>query len=286
MLKRSDFLKQGTILLAGAALLPQDLFGKSQSKNTICILHTNDFHSRFHPFPSNHNKWPNQGGITRLTGLIDKFRHENEHVLLFDSGDVFQGTPYFNVFKGHPELKWMQNMNYDATTIGNHDFDLGFEHLAELRTKYNTPTLNCNYKINNSLTSVIKPYKIIQKGNVRIGVTGIGIDLKGLLSETAYTGLTYQDPIEPLQSTVNHLKNKEDCDFIVVLSHLGYSYDSQKIDDLKLAAKTDNIDVILGGHTHTFLDKPTTVKNKSGKQVLVNQVGWSGLVLGKIVFEV
>ncbi len=286
MLKRRDFIKKSSLVLTGAALLPSEIWSKNYTKNTLCILHTNDFHSRFHPFPANHNKWPNQGGITRLTGLINKYRLEHEHVLLFDSGDVFQGTPYFNVFKGHPELKWMQNIKYDATTIGNHDFDLGFEHLTKLRTQYQTPTLNCNYNINNSLKTIIQPYKVIQKGKIRIGVTGIGIDLKGLLAETAYAGLSYNDPVEPLQATVDNLKQKENCDIVVVLSHLGYSYDSSKIDDLKLAAKTDNIDLILGGHTHTFLEKPTAIKNKSGKTVLVNQVGWSGLVLGKIVFEV
>ena len=285
MQNRRKFIKQSAIFSLGIAFLPVIDLKAAKNSNRLVILHTNDFHSRFEPFPENHRKWPNKGGISRLTSLIEKVRVENEHVLLLDSGDVFQGTPYFNIFRGHPELEWIQKMNYDATTIGNHDFDLGIDHLAEIRSKYQTPTLNCNYKINHSgLKELIKPYKIIQKGPLKIGITAVGIELQGLLAQSAYNGLTYQDPTEELQKTVNTLRNNKGCDFVIVLSHLGYSYESNKIDDLKLAKNTKGIDLILGGHTHTFLDKPTKIINQEGKTVLVNQAGWAGIELGQIIF--
>ncbi len=255
-------------------------------KPTITILHTNDFHSRFEAFEPQNKRWGNQGGIARMKELIDQERSMDSDLLLFDSGDVFQGTPYFNVFKGHPELEWMNKVGYDATTIGNHDFDLGIEHLHQIRMQYNTPTLNCNYQLDIkwSEKNLIKPYKIIERKGIKIGVTGVGIDLKGLLSEPSYEGLYYNDPVEILQKTVDFLKNDEKCALVIVLSHLGYKYNNDKIDDLKLAAKTHGIDAILGGHTHTFLDEPTMVKNLNGKKVIVNQAGWAGLRLGKIVF--
>ena len=284
-MNRRIFLKNSTILLASGFLM-RYAHALSPRKNTWSILHTNDFHSRFLPFPSNHRRYSNQGGIARLTDLVGKIKQQHEHVTLFDSGDVFQGTPYFNVFKGHPELQWMQRMGYDATTLGNHDFDMGVEHVFALRKQYNTPTLLLNYSFDKgSDHGVIQPYKIIEKGPVRIGVTGVCIDLIGLQGETNRGSFRYFDPVEKLQEQVNFLRKKKNCDAVVVLSHLGYQYQSEKIDDLKMAQRTEGIDVILGGHTHTFLDEPTVLKNKAGKKVIINQAGWAGLKLGHLQFE-
>ena len=284
-MNRRIFLKNSTILLASGFLM-RYAHALSPRKNTWSILHTNDFHSRFLPFPSNHRRYSNQGGIARLTDLVGKIKQQHEHVTLFDSGDVFQGTPYFNVFKGHPELQWMQRMGYDATTLGNHDFDMGVEHVFALRKQYNTPTLLLNYSFDEgSDHGVIQPYKIIEKGPVRIGVTGVCIDLIGLQGETNRGSFRYFDPVEKLQEQVNFLRKKKNCDAVVVLSHLGYQYQSEKIDDLKMAQRTEGIDVILGGHTHTFLDEPTVLKNKAGKKVIINQAGWAGLKLGHLQFE-
>ena len=284
-MNRRIFLKNSTILLASGFLM-RYAHALSPRKNTWSILHTNDFHSRFLPFPSNHRRYANQGGIARLTDLVGKIKQQHEHVTLFDSGDVFQGTPYFNVFKGHPELQWMQRMGYDATTLGNHDFDMGVEHVFALRKQYNTPTLLLNYSFDKgSDHGVIQPYKIIEKGPVRIGVTGVCIDLIGLQGETNRGSFRYFDPVEKLQEQVNFLRKKKNCDAVVVLSHLGYQYQSEKIDDLKMAQRTEGIDVILGGHTHTFLDEPTVLKNKAGKKVIINQAGWAGLKLGHLQFE-
>ena len=284
-MNRRIFLKNSTILLASGFLM-RYAHALSPRKNTWSILHTNDFHSRFLPFPSNHRRYSNQGGIARLTDLVGKIKQQHEHVTLFDSGDVFQGTPYFNVFKGHPELQWMQRMGYDATTLGNHDFDMGVEHVFALRKQYNTPTLLLNYSFDKgSDHGVIQPYKIIEKGPVRIGVTGVCIDLIGLQGETNRGSFRYFDPVEKLQEQVNFLRKKKNCDAVVVLSHLGYQYQSEKIDDFKMAQRTEGIDVILGGHTHTFLDEPTVLKNKAGKKVIINQAGWAGLKLGHLQFE-
>jgi 5'-nucleotidase len=287
-MNRKKFIQLSSTLVAGSILNAHDLtasgiFGKQE----LVILHTNDFHSRFEPFPSSHKLWGDKGGISRLKTLIDQYRSQYKHILLLDSGDVWQGTAYFNVFKGHPELEWMKNVNYQATTIGNHDFDLGIDHLCELRKKYQTPTVLCNYQINHpGFKEIIQPYKIIETGKFKVGITGVAIDFEDLLPQKSYEGIIYQDPVEPLQMIVNELRNKHKCDLVIVLSHLGYQYDSDKIDDLKLAQKTEGIDAILGGHTHTFLEKPILVKNKMGKNTVVNQAGWAGLRLGKLHFQI
>lgn len=284
-MNRRNFVKQSGILLAGGLLLKPS-WSTPSSKKRIIILHTNDFHSRFLPFPKHHKMYPGQGGISTLASMIQKHRQEYEHVVLFDSGDVFQGTPYFNVFGGHPEMEWMQKIQYDATTLGNHDFDAGYKHLFTLRKQYQIPTLLSNYTFSeNEDLGVIKPYKILQKGSVKIGVTGVCIDLKELQSEQNIGSFHYLNPVEPLQQQVNYLRNQEKCDIVVVLSHLGFQYQNTKIDDIKIAQQTSGIDVILGGHTHTFLDEPVTVKNKAGKTTLVNQAGWGGLRLGKLILE-
>ena len=284
-MNRRIFLKNSAVLLASGFLM-RYAHALSPRKNTWSILHTNDFHSRFLPFAATHKRHANQGGIARLTQLVSELRQQHEHVTLFDSGDVFQGTPYFNVFKGHPELQWMQRMEYDATTLGNHDFDMGVEHVFSLRKQYKTPTLLINYTYEkDSDLGVIQPYKIIEKGPIRIGVTGVSIDLVGLQGETNRGSFAYFDPVEKLQEQVNFLRRNKNCNAVVVLSHLGYQYSSEKIDDIKLAQRTEGIDVILGGHTHTFLDEPTVVKNKAGKKVVINQAGWAGLKLGHLQFE-
>ena len=178
-------------------------------------------------------------------------------------------------------------MGYHAGTLGNHDFDLGINHLAKLKSTNSIPLVNCNYNFENTpLKNIVKKHIVIEKGGIKIGVTGASIDLQGLLTENMYQGIIYNDPVNPIQNEVNYLKNKEKCDLVFVLSHLGYEYQDDKIDDLKLAKRTYGIDAILGGHTHTFLEKPTEVKNSKGKTVIVNQAGWAGLRLGNLVFEI
>ena len=293
MTNRRSFIKRSLLFLGGTLTLPYiEVFAKPlslENKKTrrICVLHTNDFHSHFEAFPSTHPTWPNQGGILQLGGLIQQIRSEEENVLLFDCGDVFQGTPYFNFFEGKPELQWMEKMGYHAGTLGNHDFDLGIDHLAKLKSANSIPLVNCNYDFENTpLKNLVKKHIIIEKNGLKIGVTGASIHLQGLLTEDMYRGIVYHDPVIPVQNEVNFLRNKEKCNLVFVLSHLGYEYQDDKIDDLKLAKKTYGIDAILGGHTHTFLEKPNEVQNSKGKTVIVNQAGWAGLQLGKLVFEI
>jgi len=286
-MNRRSFIKRTGWLLAGGMMLrPLESWTKPRARQWA-LLNTNDFHSRFLPFPANHRRYPNQGGMARLTSVIQEYRSKYEHLALFDCGDVFQGTPYFNVFQGDPELSWMKKMGYDATTLGNHDFDKGVNHLYTLRKRHQTPTVLCNYEMSESeLQEIVTPYKVIKKGPVKIGVTGVCVNLEGLIGENNRQGLSYINPIDILQENINQLRHKENCDTVLVLSHLGFEYpDFDKIDDLTLAKKTSGIDLILGGHTHTFLDEPVTQKNKDGKDVVIHQAGWAGLRMGRFVFE-
>jgi 5'-nucleotidase len=229
-----------------------------------------------------------KGGIANLATLIKQLKASHPHVLLLDCGDVFQGTPYFNFFGGQIEYQWMQNMGYHATTMGNHDFDNGIQHLANMLQKNpGIHMINCNYQLQNTpLKELVKPHKIIQIAHKKIGITGVGISPENLILERMIPGLQYQDPVIQVQKTVDYLKNVEHCDAVFVISHLGYKYDTNQIDDLKLAAQTHGITAIVGGHTHTFLEKATEITNAKGQTVLVNQAGWGGLMLGQLRFSI
>jgi len=265
-----------------------DLLDSNQTK--ITILHTNDVHSHIDPFPSNHPKSPGLGGVARRAHIIQQIRAENEHVLLLDAGDSFQGTPYFNFYGGELEWKLMSMMGYDATTLGNHEFDNGIEGILAQIPHAKFDILSANYDFSKTdLSPYVKPYRIFKKGNINIGVFGLGVELKGLVDKKHYGETIYNDPLEVAQSISEQLKKTEKCDLVICLSHLGYTYKNEpsKICDLKLAEKSRNIDIIIGGHTHTFLDKPTLVQNLDNQTVIVNQVGCYGINLGKIdvVFE-
>lgn len=295
-LNRKRFLQQMATITAGA-LLPADAIGqllqgdanhrKSVERLELLLLHTNDLHSRIEPFPANH-PLAGKGGIANLATLIQQHKQQNPNVLLLDCGDVFQGTPYFNLFGGALEYQWMQNMGYHATTMGNHDFDNGIDHLANMLEKNpGIAMVNCNYDLSKTrLKNLVKPYKLVKIGGKTIGITGVGISPENLILDRMIPGLVYQEPVVALQKTVDYLRNEAHCDAVFVISHLGYSYDTDKIDDLKLAAQTHGITAIVGGHTHTFLDKATEVKNAVQQTVLVNQAGWGGLMLGQLRFSI
>ena len=287
-MKRRKFIQKSTAATAFLTLGGFSLqsFASNTTKH-ITILHTNDVHSHIDPFPSNHYRNANQGGVARRATLVDSIRKENPNTLLLDAGDIFQGTPYFNFYGGELEFKLMSMLQYDAATIGNHDFDNGIDGLyAQLpHAKFDFLSANYNFK-NTLLDSHIKPYKIFVKNGIKIGVFGIGIELNGLVDSTLYKETKYLNPIEIAQDTSRILKEDKQCDLVICLSHLGYQYkkDEQKIDDLTLASKTKNIDLIIGGHTHTFLPKPTIAKNSIGENVLVNQVGCYGINVGRVDF--
>lgn len=288
-MKRRDFLQKSSAATTFLALpsLPLFSFTKPEIKK-ITILHTNDVHSHIDPFPSDDPRNANMGGVARRAALVNSIRKENPNVLLLDAGDVFQGTPYFNYYGGELELKLMSMMQYDLATLGNHDFDNGLDGLYTQLPNANFDFVSANYDFKNTLLdSHIKPYKIFDKEGIKIGVFGLGIELKGLVDKKNYKETVYLNPIEIAQEMTKILKVEKKCDLVICLSHLGYDYkkgDENKVSDLKLAQQTKDIDLIIGGHTHTFLDKPTIVKNLVGNDVLVNQVGCYGLYLGQIDF--
>lgn len=250
----------------------------------LVILHTNDTHSRIEPFPDDGSRNAGLGGVARRTTLINQIRSENEHVLLLDAGDIFQGTPYFNFFGGELDIRLMSEMGYDATTMGNHDFDGGLENFEKhMREQGNFPLIISNYDFSDTvLHDRYMTRKVFQKGDLRIGVTGVGIELNGLVSSHLYGPTRYLDPISHATEQANILKHDEKCDLVICLSHLGYKYDKVKVSDIHLAKESDSIDIIIGGHTHTFMDEPDAYRNRSRHPVIINQVGWAGMRLGRI----
>ena len=257
----------------------------SKREKRITILHTNDVHSHIDPFNSEAGRNANKGGIARRATLIENIRKENPNTLLLDAGDIFQGTPYFNFYGGELEFKLMSMLQYDLATIGNHDFDNGIDGLYAQMPHATFKFVSANYDFTNTIMDTyVKPYEIIVKDGIRIGVFGLGIELSGLVLKELYKETTYLDPIEIAQDMSSTLRTEEKCDLVICLSHLGYEYTSDKISDVQLAKATENIDLIIGGHTHTFLEQPSLLKNRKGKDVMINQVGCYGLYLGKIDF--
>lgn len=289
-MNRKNFIK--TAIGGGLALslAPNLIFSQGQKSNglkKITILHTNDQHSRIEPFDASYTRNPNQGGFARRATLVQKIRKEEPNVLLLDCGDIFQGTPYFNMFGGELEFKLMSMMGYDAATMGNHDFDNGLDGFLKALPNAKFPFITSNYDFKNTiLEGKTLDYKIFTKQGIKIGVFGLGIELDGLVGKKQYAETKYLDPVEIANHYGKFLKNEKKCDLVVCISHLGYQFrdNPNRICDVNLAAKTENIDLILGGHTHTFLPEPQKYTNSAGKSVLVNQVGWAGLLLGKIDF--
>lgn len=288
MQNRRKFLTQSA-LAAAAILTSKSALAGLQGDNEVerlTILHTNDVHSRLEAFPMDGGKNQGLGGVAARADLIREIRKEEAHVLLLDAGDIFQGTPYFNLYKGEPEMKAMAAMDYDAATMGNHDFDAGLENFATQLRHGKFPILMCNYDFTETpMEFKYQPYKIFRKGKLKIGVTAVGIEMAGLVPDSLFGKTKYLDPIQNANETAAKLKSEEGCDMIICLSHLGYQYKDNKVSDMVLAKETENIDLIIGGHTHTFLDEPGVFKNKKGSDVLVNQVGWAGIILGRLDFE-
>ncbi len=251
----------------------------------LTILHTNDVHSRLDPFPMDGSKNQGLGGVAKRATLIKRIRKEQKNVLLLDAGDIFQGTPYYNFFGGEIEMKVMSELGYDAATLGNHDFDGGLDGLERQLVHTKFPLISSNYDFSNTvMNKKTIPYTIFKKDGIKIGVFGLGISLDGLVLRSNYADTQYLDPLIEGQKWATFLRNEEKCDYVICLSHLGYKYkdDSNKISDVILAQNTNDIDLIIGGHTHTFLNEPDRLQNKDGRPVLVTQVGWAGIVLGRL----
>lgn len=285
-MNRRKFIQQSgaTAAFLGIGSLSLQSFGKPSTKH-ITILHTNDVHSHIEAFSASDKNNANKGGFARRATLVNSIRQENPNTLLFDAGDIFQGTPYFNFYGGELEFKLMSMLKYDAATIGNHDFDNSIEGLYKQLPHASFDFLSANYDFKNTVMDThVKPYKVFIKNGIRIGVFGLGIELEGLVDNRMYKETKYNDPVSVAQDMSRILNDEESCDLVICLSHLGYNYrrNLDKISDLKLASLTKGIDLIIGGHTHTFLKKPTVTKNSEGENMLVNQVGWAGINLGRI----
>lgn len=281
-LSRKGFIKGFSAGLLGTVFIPKVL--ASPRVVTLKILHTNDVHSHIDPFPANHPKYAGLGGAEARAQLIAKERLEDPDLLLLDAGDMFQGTPYYNYFGGELELRLMSAMGYDAGTLGNHEFDNGVELLADKLAFARFPLLNANYDMRGTaLNGKILPYKIIKRKGIRIGLFGLGIKLDGLVDKKLSKGVAYMDALEAAKRTSLELRHFKKCDLVVCLSHLGYQYSTNQVSDLIIAKNTSDVDIIIGGHTHTFLSDTVFERNSIGKNVLIAQAGWAGVQLGKII---
>ena len=288
-MKRREFIKNtaatSSLLTFGGLTL--NSFNTVENVKKITILHTNDTHSHIDPFPDDDPKNPNQGGAARRAIIVEKIRSEEENVLLLDAGDIFQGTPYFNYYGGELEFKIMSMLEYDLATLGNHDFDNGIDGFYSQLPHAKFDFVSANYDFKNTvLDGIVKPYKVFKKAGLKIGVFGLGVELDGLVDKKLYKETVYNNPIDVTKDIVRQLKEIEKCDLVICLSHLGFKYknEPEKVCDILLAQQTKDIDLIIGGHTHTFLDKPVVEKNSKGKDVLINQVGCYGINLGRIDF--
>jgi len=284
---RKEFLKNtfGASMALALSQFPLSAIAQAEGVETFTLLHTNDWHSRIEPFANDGGKYAGLGGAAYRAQLIKKIRSEVSNVILVDSGDMFQGTPYFNFYGGELEFKLMSEMGYDCATLGNHDFDGGLNGLKKQLPHAKFDILNANYDFTKTeLNDTFPHYKIIKRGKLKIGITAVGIDLQGLVPSDLWKGLKYTDPIAAANKNARFLKHEKGCDVVILLSHLGYKYGTKKVSDIVLAQRSENIDIVLGGHTHTFMEKPLKINNLSAKSVIINQVGWGGMMLGRIDF--
>lgn len=252
----------------------------------LLILHTNDTHSCIEPLKPTLKDTvvAGRGGYLRRMEMIKAEREKDPALLLFDSGDFSQGSPYYTMFKGDVEIGLMNMMRYDAATIGNHEFDFGLDNMARVFRKAEFPIVCANYDFTGTpLEGIVKPYTIIRRGGMKIGVFGLSPALDGLVSKQNCPGVRYLDPIQKAQEMATLLREKEKCDLVVCLSHLGWAIDG--VNDKLMMARTRGIDIVLGGHSHTYLKELEYVKNLDGKLIGNDQNGKSGIFVGKILVE-
>ena len=251
----------------------------AQQIKTVTLLQTSDTHSRIEPIDVHaDDKYAGMGGDVRRATMIDEFRKENPNVLLLDCGDFSQGTPYYNLFKGEVEVAMMNQMKYDAATIGNHEFDFGLENMARLFRMARFPIVCANYDVYGTiLEGLVKPYVVLERDGLKIGVFGLSPQMEGLVQADKCEGIEFKDPVSVANEIAAKLKNVEGCEAVVCLSHLGIK------EDEALVPATRNIDVVLGGHSHTFMNEPLFLLNADGKEVPVLHTGKSGIFVGKTV---
>jgi 5'-nucleotidase len=258
----------------------------------LSILHTNDVHSRFEPFEGGRND--GMAGAARRGTLVRRIREQaalagQPRPLLLDAGDLFQGTPYFNLFHGKADFEIVKALEYDAMTIGNHDFDIGMDGLvsaldaAKMDESFNL--LSANYDVSDTILAPrVKAFTILQRSDVRIGIFGMGVILKGLVASKLCKGVLYSNPIPVAQQTSRHLRHEEKCDLVICLSHLGLHGSGGEPGDTDIAAACGDIDLVVGGHSHSFMREPERFQHQD-RETLVFQVGFGGIYLGRVDFH-
>ena len=258
-------------------------FSMSDAQRLV-ILHTNDTHSQIEPLRTGRNE--GLGGVDRRLQFIDSVRHEygKKKVLLLDAGDYNQGTPYFTMAKGDLEQALMNALGYDAITLGNHEFDNGLDELARRISTSKCPILMCNYGVEGTpLEPYVKPYTIIKRGGLKIGIVGATSYLESNVMYEYIKNMEHLDTVAEVNKWADYLKNSEKCDMVIFLSHLGFDGgDYDRPSDHVVAAESSNIDIIVGGHSHTFLDDPSYVVNKKGKEVIIVTAGAQGVEIGEL----
>lgn len=281
-MKRRKFIRNTSV--AGMGLLvPGMSYSLGEDLVHIKILHTNDMHSRIEPFPEDGGRNAGLGGMARRAAVIAEKRKSYKNLLLLDSGDIFQGTPYFNQFGGELEFKLMSEMGYDVATIGNHDFDGGMDNLVHQMKHAQFEMVSCNYDFSDTeFAPFNQDYVIRELSDVRIGILGCGVELDGLVPASLYGRTRYLNPIVQVEKVSKYLKKVKNCDYVICLSHLGYRYRGSRVSDIVLAESTKHVDLILGGHTHTFMEEPDIRQNLEGRDVVIHQSGWGGILLGEI----
>ena len=270
------------ILLITFCLMAVVAFGQNKK---LTILHTNDTHSQIYPLNPNlaDTMKADRGGFVRRIAMLKEERAKAPDLLLFDSGDFSQGSPYYTMFKGDVEVGLMNQMHYDAATIGNHEFDFGLDNMVRLFKKANFPIVCANYDFKGTeLAKLVKPYIILKRNGLKIGVFGLAPKLDGLVVKANYGPIVYNDPVACAQKVINELKARK-CDLIICISHLGWNIEG--VSDEEVIAGTHGIDIVLGGHSHTYLNKLEYVKDLDGKMIGVDQNGKHAIYVGKLVLD-
>lgn len=271
-------MKHLIIIACACAML---FVGCAEKPATLTILHTNDTHSQVEPTSSQASKDANLGGYARRMGLIAQEREADPNLLLLDAGDFSQGSPYFNYFRGRVEIEAMNRMGYDAATFGNHEFDNGVDTLAMAVRLAKFPFVCANYDVKGSaLEGLVKPYVVLRRGGLKIGVIGVGVSPDDLIAKGNFAGITYLDPLPIVNETAAMLRNEKHCDLVIVLSHLGTD-NTQSISDEVMVPEMRNVDIVIGGHTHHVINGER-IQDTEGHEVVLSQMGKSGLRVGKI----
>ncbi|HMP74172.1 MAG TPA: metallophosphoesterase [Kiritimatiellia bacterium] len=287
MISRRAFLRHVALAGAGLGLAgPRSLLAGPglASAKTITLMHTNDTHARIDPFPQGAGLYAGLGGVARRAALIRRIRQENPHSLLLDAGDVFQGTPYFNFYHGALDYRLMSMMGYDASTLGNHEFDNKVQGFVNVAPEANFPILSSNFDFSGApaMGALTRPYLIRVVDGIRIGFFGLCIDFEGLVLPPLHEGVTYLDPATTAENMVNFLRGPGACSLVICLSHLGYINPSGQFGDRDLAHAVPDIDIIIGGHTHTLMPEPEIIELPGKSPTLISQVGHAGVVLGRL----